>query len=187
MGRYFVAVVPQGLNENPELKQLLSKMKRTWRERDREIRWVHPDLWHVTLQFLGDLTPELHQQLLDLLREWQPSSARALVLRFHGVGAFPAPDQARVLWVGVGENQQFLDMQGELATFLRSSDFVLDSRVFHPHLTLARLRNPQSVNELVELGGRKHFGDYAIGELVLFESVLQGNILKYVPVFRRGI
>jgi hypothetical protein len=52
---------------------------------------------------------------------------------------------------------------------------------------LARLRNPQSVDDLVTLGGRKHFGDYQISELIVFESVLQGNILKYVPQLRRPL
>src|SRR5262245_21426939 len=107
MSRYFIAVVPEGLSENQELTQLLSKMKRTLLERETEVRWSHPDLWHVTLQFIGHLPPERYARLQEVLREWNSKTAADLVLRLHAVGAYPAPEQARVLWVGVGENQQF--------------------------------------------------------------------------------
>lgn len=187
MGRYFIAVVPKGLEQNHEFKQLLGKMKRTLRSREREVRWVPPDLWHVTLQFMGNLSAQRFADLVKVLEEWQPATARDLVLRLHGVGGYPAAEQARVLWVGVGENQQFLNLQEELAGVLRAQGFELEARPFHPHLTLARLRNSCSVTELVELGGRKHFGDYPINELILFESVLQGNILQHMPALRRGL
>ena len=187
MGRYFIAVVPDGLTENQELIQLVSKMKRTLRDREREVRWVRPDLWHVTLAFLGNLAIERHEELKALLSEWQPAGAAELNLRLSGVGGYPVEDAARVLWVGVAENQKFLDFQAELTTFLRDRAFELDSKPFHPHMTLARFRNAQSVSDLVELGGRKRFGDYKIRELILFESVLEGNILKYIPTFRRAL
>lgn len=185
MGRYFIAVVPQGLSENAELKQLLGKMKRTLRERDREVRWVHPDLWHVTVSFLGTLPPDRHLDLCSLLDKWRSSPVAEVTLRLHGIGAYPVEEQARVLWVGVGENQQFINLQAELTSVLRTHGFELEDRPYHPHLTLARFRNSQSVTDLVKLGGRKHFGDYKINELILFESVLQGNIIKYVPLIRR--
>lgn len=187
MGRYFIAVVPEGLEQNQELNQLVSKMKRTLRDREREVRWARPDLWHVTLQFLGNLTPDRHLELIELLETWEPQTASEMNLRLSGIGAYPVEEAARVLWVGVAENQRFLDFQSELAGALKENNFELDSKPFHPHLTLARFRNSQSIKDLVELGGRKKFGDYKISELILFESVLQGNILKYIPTFRRAI
>lgn len=183
MSKQFLAVVPQGLDSNTELKQLLGKLKRTIRERDQEVRWTQPALWHVTLQFLGEVPPAKQGELRGLLQNWKPK-VDDLTLRLHGLGAFPAPEEARVLWVGVQENQEFLRLQAELAALLNEAGFPPDERDYHPHLTLARFRNHVSATALIGLGGRKHFGDYKIGELVLFESVLQGNILKYVPQLR---
>lgn len=159
-------------------------MKRTLSERHQIVRWVHPDLWHVTVQFMGELPEERKYELYRTLEEWQPN-VQNLTLRLHGLGAFPAADQARILWLGVQKNQQLLDLQAALAGLLREKGFTFEAREYHPHLTLARLRNPQSVTDLVALGGRKHFGDYKIAELIVFESVLQGNIMKYMPQFRR--
>lgn len=188
MGHLFIAVVPDGLSDNPELKQLMSKFKRTMKDRDKEVRWVRPELWHVTLQFLGDLTPELEKAAEDFFASWAiPDSFRDLVLRFQGVGAFSSTEEARLLWIGIQKGQPLLDAQSRLSEALAEASLPTDERAYHPHLTLARFRNPMNASELVKLGGRKHFGDYKVQELILFESVLQGNMVKYIPRARRTL
>lgn len=186
MSRYFVAVTPQGLGENPMLKQLVGKMKRTFDGRELGARWVPPVLWHITLQFLGELTPDRRDELFDAVNSWAPPEAH-FDLRLQGLGGFPADDQARVLWVGVQESQPLLNLQADLGRVLKEKAFLLEDRAYRPHLTLARLRNPHSIADMVAMGARKHFGDYKISEVIVFESVLQGNIPKYMPQLRRGI
>ncbi len=186
MGRQFIAVVPEGPQDNPELKQLMGKLRRTMSDREQETRWVPPDLWHVTLQFLGDVGSQ-SERLREVFRTMSLPAVGELVLRLQSFGAFPASDEARVLWIGVQENQAFLDLQAQVASALVGNGFMLGDKEFKPHLTIARFRNPLNASELLKLGGRKHFGDYPIREVVLFESVLQGNIIKYVPVERRSV
>jgi 2'-5' RNA ligase len=192
LGRKFIAAVPEGLSENLELKQLMGKLKRTLDQREQVVRWVAADLWHVTLAFLGEFAPgsveaeQASARLREFLEKWSPAIG-GVTLRLQGLGAFPRVDEARVLWIGVQENQEFLDLQRDLQERLVTAGFALGEREFNPHLTLARFRNMSNVSDLVKLGGRKHFGDYKIGELILFDSVLQGNILKYSPVFRKKI
>lgn len=192
LGRKFIAAVPEGLSENAELKQLTGKLKRTIAQRGQIVRWVAADLWHVTLAFLGEFAAgsaeaeRASARLREFLENWRPPIG-GMTLRLQGLGAFPSVEEARVLWIGVQENQEFLDLQQDLQERLTQSGFTLGDREFNPHLTLARFRNMSNVNDLVKLGGRKHFGDYKIGELILFDSVLQGNILKYSPVFRKKL
>lgn len=192
MGRKFIAAVPVGLDENSGLKQLLGKLKRTIAQREQVVRWVAADLWHVTLAFLGEFAPggeaaeRASVRLREFLEDWRPAVG-TVTLRLQGLGAFPSADEARVLWIGVQQNQELIDLQSDLRGRLITAGFELSEREFNPHLTLARFRNMSNVNDLVKLGGRKHFGDYKIGELILFDSVLQGNILKYSPVFRKKL
>lgn len=183
MGRQFIAVVPKELDQNVQLKQLVGKLKRTAEGRGQNVRWTPPALWHVTVQFLGDLLPEQTPSLKNLLEEWTPP--RSMNLRMHGVGAFPSAEQGRVLWLGVQESQDFLDLQADLSARLKNAGFALSEREYKPHISLARFRNLMNLTDLVRLGGRKHFGDYAVSEVVLFESVLQGNIQKYMPQYRK--
>ena len=188
MGHLFIAVVPEGLSDNQELKQLLSKFKRTMKDQDKEVRWVRPELWHITVQFLGDLTPGLEKAAESFFANWEiPSSFRNLTLRLQGVGAFSSTEDARILWIGVQKGQPLLDSQSQLSEALAAAELPTDHRPYHPHLTLARFRNPMNASELVGLGGRKHFGDYKVQELILFESVLQGNMVKYIPRARRAL
>jgi 2'-5' RNA ligase len=186
MSRQFIAVVPSGLADNQQLRQLLGKLKRTMSDRKQEARFTPPDLWHVTLQFLGEVPDSRDQELEHVFQAWSPKVAD-LNLRLQGLGAFPQPNEARVLWIGVQENQELQRLQRELAVHLHAANFFTEEREFKPHLTLARFRNSLSAQELIQLGGRKHFGDYAVKELVLFKSVLQGNIIKYIPLTRKSV
>jgi 2'-5' RNA ligase len=184
----FLAIQPAELSENPELQRLFSKFKRTLSDKGKETRWSSPHLWHVTLAFLGPVGHSQREGLLEWLERWEPTAQwRDLNLRFQGVGAFPEVDHARVLWVGVQKSQSLLDAQSELEAELRTLGFDLEDRSYQPHLTLARFRNAINVDDLVKLGGRKHFGDYKVNEILLLESVIQGNMPKYVPVFKKSL
>ncbi len=186
MARHFVAAVPQGLTDNVDLTRLIAKLKRTMRERGQESRWTPPGLWHVTIQFLGDVPEELSGDVSSFFERWEPQCG-PIELRLQGLGAFPSPEEARVLWVGVKESQQFIDLQSKLLESFTGGPFILSEKEFKPHLTLARFRNAISVHDLVQMGARKYFGDYRVNELVLFKSVLQGNIIKYVPLMRKAL
>lgn len=183
MGRQFIAVVPSGPQDNPQLKQLMGKIRRTCDEREIEARWVPPDLWHVTLAFLGDVDAARVRTVFESM-EFPTGD---LILSLQSFGAFPSSEEARVLWIGVPEDQAFLDLQARVSAQLTDAGFMLGDREFKPHLTIARFRNSFNASELLKLGGRKHFGDYPIREVILFDSVLQGNIIKYVPVARRSV
>ncbi len=185
--KYFVAVVPEALKDHSDLKVLVGKMKRTLKDREKEVRWSPPDMWHITLQFLGELNNEELTRVYAAINSWQPQ-IKELELKIQGVGAFPDPLDARVLWLGVQNSQELKKLQQGLKAHLNSHQIdTVEDRPFLPHLTLARLRNLQSVSDLVKLGGRKSFGEYKISDVILFESVVQGAMVKYVPVSRKKI
>ena len=185
--KYFVAVVPEALKDHSDLKVLVGKMKRTLKDREKEVRWSPPEMWHITLQFLGELNNEELTRVYSAINSWQPQ-IKELELKIQGVGAFPDPLDARVLWLGVQNSQELKKLQQGLKVHLNKHQIdTVEDRPFLPHLTLARLRNLQSVSDLVKLGGLKSFGEYKISDVILFESVIQGAMVKYVPVSRKKI
>jgi 2'-5' RNA ligase len=186
MSRLFIGVVPAALADNREFKILRGKLKRTAADLDLPVKWTPPELWHVTLLFLGE--GPTAEEAAEALQSWTPSTATDLNLRLQGLGAFASPQEARVLWLGVQASQELLDLQEDLEKHFRQR-FVLpdEERDFHPHLSLARFRNPTAIHRLIDLGARKHFGDYPVGEVLLVESVIQNQMPKYIIRRRRTL
>lgn len=185
---YFIAVIPHGLQDNNEFRRLFSKFKRTLDDKGKEVRWVPPALWHVTVQYLGDITAAQKNQVIDFLENWvPPPELQNITLRLSGVGAFPSPFSARVLWLGTQKNQSLVQAQTILQEELSQFNLGSDEKGYTPHLTLARFRNLFNATSLTELGGRKHFGDYPVTELILFESVVENHMKKYIPVYKKQL
>jgi 2'-5' RNA ligase len=105
-------------------------------------RWTHTEGQHVTLKFLGWTPREslegVHAAVAKVAARVRPSSI-ALV----GVGAFPSPRRARVLWIGLDDPEETLArLAVELDRALEPLGFPPEKRAFTPHLTLARFKVP---------------------------------------------
>src|SRR2546425_2511181 len=68
-----------------------------------DFRWVRPESLHLTLRFLGGVSPELLDGLRDGLRRL---SGRAFGLALDGVGTFGGRSAPRVVWIGVREGTE---------------------------------------------------------------------------------
>ena len=64
------------------------------------IRWVAPQNVHLTLKFLGDVSPANLERVADVLRV-EAGAHPAFSMTVVGIGAFPSPHRARVIWVGL--------------------------------------------------------------------------------------
>lgn len=183
MANYFLAVIPKGLAENPEVTRLYSKFKRTLANQEKEVKWVFPSMWHITLHFFGPLDKLQLVKVVEELNNWiPPESLKNLKIRVQGVGAFSDPQHARVIWLGVQNSIPLNEAKEELSLKFKLLGFVDSHPEFVPHITLGRFRNPIHANELISMGKHKFFGDYEISDLVLMESVIQNHMVKYVPV-----
>ena len=117
------------------------------------VRWVRPSGIHLTLKFLGEIDPGLRDDILGALRRaaGERSSFR-LVL--SGLGAFPRPEAARVIWAGLGGDVDQLeglqrDVDREVSPV---AGVALEKRPFAPHLTLGRVRDNVSSTERRRIG-----------------------------------
>jgi 2'-5' RNA ligase len=94
---------------------------------------------HLTLFFLGDVPEKDCDQLKDAL---QPVAISPFRLRLEGVGCFPSPKRPRILWVGMTPSPSLLKLKKQIDAALLPLEFLPDKKPFHPHLTLARIKNP---------------------------------------------
>lgn len=150
------------------------------------IRWTPPEQMHLTLRFYGNVTrstlSELEAALRKGCREVAPFGLQAV-----GAGAFPNLKRPRVLWVGIGgEVGQLHSLQK--AVLRETSNWgEPEERDFHPHLTLARVKDPHArgIRELaqkVEALSAVELGSWRVAELHLTQSELSNAGARYTEL-----
>lgn len=113
-------------------------------------RAVAPRNWHVTLRFLGQTVADDLDRVLGLVAS-ELADEPVFRLGFGGLGAFPRPERATVLWLAVDRGAEAVSGLAEMCeAAAQRVGFAPDERPFHPHLTLARIRPQQRVSELIE-------------------------------------
>lgn len=105
------------------------------------VRWVRPELIHLTLRFLGDTAvaklPALAAALDALGAQHAPF---ALALR--EVGCFPNRKRPRVIWAGLDSQLAPLQaLKRDLDEALVPLGWGVEDRPFQPHLTLGRVKD----------------------------------------------
>lgn len=151
-------------------------------ERGLPGRLVQPGSWHITMRFLGVTPDNAARALAASLREtWfgPPFS-----ITFGGLGAFPRPTRASVLWLGVESGAARLgELAAKVEQVVRSVGFPAADHPFRAHLTLSRLSPPADVRPSIERGLLID-EPMDVTEVVLFRSRLGRGPAVYEPVDR---
>jgi len=143
-----------------------------------DARWTDRDQWHVTLQFLGN-----RADVDAVAAALAPLAVHAGNVRFGGVGAFPTPRRARVVWLGVATGEPLLaQLAACVAVLLRPLGFEPEGRAYHPHLTLARCKTPTDVRAATDAFATAEVGaPWTAGEVVVYESTRGRAGARYTP------
>jgi 2'-5' RNA ligase len=153
----------------PHVLEALEATQRDLRPRvpERAARWVRPEGIHLTLKFLGDVPAGQVDAVGAAMREAARDHA-PFELRAEGLGVFPNPQKARVLWVGVkGELETLGRLQASVEEHVAPLGYPTESRSFSAHLTLARASRNASRAEQEALGGL--VGSSDVGTLVAWQ------------------
>lgn len=152
----------------PAREALKASLRGTLGERPLPGRPVPPANWHLTLRFLGAVEEEARDRLLRELSRADLGSAFALEL--GGLGAFPRPARAGVLWAGVQRGAEPLRaLAARVAGAVERAGFAREARAFSPHLTVARVHPPRDLRETVERGDAVT-ARFSVEEAVLYRS-----------------
>ncbi|MEZ4571106.1 MAG: RNA 2',3'-cyclic phosphodiesterase [Thermomicrobiales bacterium] len=119
------------------------------------MRWVNPELSHITLKFLGDTNPRRIRDIAGKL-DWAAGRSEPMVLETDIVGGFPNSRRPRVVWLGLAgatvELERLADDVDEVAVEL---GYEAERRGFKPHITIGRLRRGYDPPEDFELAARE--------------------------------
>ena len=175
--RLFVAIKPS-LGQIYQLDPFLKKLKKSFDQKEINIKWSPLENMHVTLSFLGDTAiekiPELQSKISEATNEFSEFN-----LKIRDLGAFDHFQKARTLFVGVQRSQALLDLQSVLEQKLG----LVPQMQYYPHMTLGRLRNPNSIESAIGPFKKIDLGKGEISSVFLMESQLHGHFPVYSDVF----
>lgn len=163
--RAFVAVtLPDDVSGR--LEEYINALRPLYR-----VRWVRREQMHITLKFLGELEPEVIDDVKEALiplKHFEPFR-----IELDTVGAFPNIRNANVLWLSGSKGAKEL---GRIAgkvndALLEGAGLEKDAKKFRAHMTIARLKG-ENAGDIVNGMGTLPLLGWTCGELVLMQSVL---------------
>ena len=136
---------------------------------------------HITVKFLGQIEEEKLAALAgDLAQTLAPLPRFPLALR--GMGAFPSPRKANVVWAGVEDISRGLNAVADAVEGVGERfGFPREQRAFTGHVTVGRSkgRGVDARTALDAFAGRA-FGAATVEEVHVYESRLGGDGSTYV-------
>jgi 2'-5' RNA ligase len=148
--------------------------------------WARDANLHLTLKFLGEIpttsVTDFSRAVSLAVTQVQPFS-----VRFEQTGIFPTHGQPRVLWIGINDpSTQLGELHAHIEEESARAGFAKETRQFHPHLTIARLRHADSARALAAAHKQMEFEpmDVAVAELLVIRSELSSEGSKYTTVSR---
>ena len=178
--RCFLAIeLPEPVRE--ALACLCARLRRS----DARVSWPRPGNLHLTLRFLGEIDAACSDAIQALLRT-ELSSHPAMRLHVNGTGAFPNLRRPSVVWAGVsGSDAELVTIQAACEAAAQSVGLKPEPKVFRPHITLGRIREPARLGSLIAaLEREKDFdgGEFLAAGVTLFSSILTPQGAVYEPV-----
>ncbi len=135
------------LPSSPELASSLRRLQQRLIEDQADVKWDSPEKFHITLKFLGDVASDTLAELQSSLGT-ATSALPSFPLVYSSVGAFPDLIHPKVIWAGAVPNESLIALQRRVELACEQVGFVRESRPFHPHITLGRVKGTRNHNRL---------------------------------------
>ena len=162
-----------------EQLESLAKQAEPLKERLAGGRWAPPANQHVTLKFLGWTAVDVIEDLKGAVQRACSPLAPAEV-RIDGLGSFPSRRRVRVLWAGFEDPERILVRLNEvIERAVEPLGFEREQREFSPHLTLARFKTPQRLQEALPALDRATLEGFVVSEVRLYRSHLHPKGAQY--------
>jgi 2'-5' RNA ligase len=181
--RLFVALeIPAAVRDNlaaqmKELRDLSAQVA------DKRPRWVRPENLHVTLKFIGEVSPAKLEGIRGALAAIHPVAP--VDLQFRRLGFFPDDLYPRVLWAGIEASVNLPSLALNIDSALETQGVAHEERAFRPHLTLARFEPPGLHGKLraaIQQNSEREFGSLQAREFHLIESRLKPAGAEYTSM-----
>jgi 2'-5' RNA ligase len=148
----------------------------------RDVKPVEPHNFHFTVIFLGEISDHNVDRIKEMLAGFQ---FEPFTITYTGIGAFPNPAHARVIWVGVDPEgaQKLTALANDVVAKMSELGFKPD-KPFSAHITLLRAKGrPVSASYISSKYQAGTFGSNRIDKVHLKKSELTRSGPKYSNIY----
>ncbi|MBN1795805.1 MAG: RNA 2',3'-cyclic phosphodiesterase [Sedimentisphaerales bacterium] len=172
---------------NDEVRRAIGNLQNKLRGElafDKGVKWVNPEIMHLTLKFLGEVKDNI---LNDVCKKTEQVAMKHSVfnLDIEKAGHFGGRS-ARVIWVGTGGgSEQLAEIANNLDEQLQTLGFAPETRQFTGHLTLCRIKNVKAGAELAKAAEKYsdfQAGTVAVDSIMVYQSQLNSDGPIYTPL-----
>ncbi|WP_109471165.1 RNA 2',3'-cyclic phosphodiesterase [Ornithinimicrobium cavernae] len=169
--RAFFAVLPP-----PDVLEHLAAHLEPRRDADtdRVWRWTRTQHLHLTLAFLADLPEEREDELAEAAAGWA-ARQRPVRMQWGRAGAFPDPGGAKVMWIGVTDEEVGRELTAwsrALRDLSNHAGADVDGQRFTPHITVARSARRVSAGRWVQALDAYESPEFTVEDVALVRSHL---------------
>jgi RNA 2',3'-cyclic 3'-phosphodiesterase len=166
------------------IKEYLWNQLQLIKEYTSKGNFTSQDNFHLTLNFLGEITPTQIEKVKDAITS-VAINLQPFILKFHGLGQFSRGNK-HILWVGINKSTELEATFSSLKNALDSYGFLLEKRGLTPHVTLGR-------EVVLKVDFEQIFQKFAIepkeiyiDKISLMESARIEGRLKYIPIYTKN-
>ena len=138
--RLFIAIeIPE------EVKDYIAEVQRKINTDENKIRFVKKEQMHLTLKFLGEVQPNITEEIKNNLKKitFKPFS---VVL--DNLGVFPSESYIRVIWIGLKPEALIVELQKDIDE--KFKQLFKKEKNFKTHITLARVKFIENKKQFIE-------------------------------------
>lgn len=152
------------------------------------VRWAPTANIHLTLKFLGDVSPNTIDLLTQMLTA-EVSQHTSFEIQIAGIGTFPNLRRPRVIWIGLQAPAALEALHHGIEAATARMGFPVEERPFSPHLTIGRVKQTvgpaeaQKIRTALEATHIGFLGTSCVEAVHLFKSDLKPTGSVYTRLF----
>ncbi len=156
------------------------------------VRWVPIENMHLTLKFLGDVSPSNVELLSQMLRA-EMELFNCFDLHLNGLGSFPNLKRPRVLYIGIQAPAALETLQRGIESGSSRLGYGSEERGFSPHLTIGRVKQnvtsteQQAIRFALENTKIDSLGTARVNSVELFKSDLKPTGSVYTRLYSASL